>query len=201
MPDDRLRHLLAAGPELPWSDWAMTPAGLAAVCAEIEDGDRRQIVELGPGVSTIVIARLLRRGGDGRLTSVEHDPAWAGWVRGRLEEEGLAERAAVLVAPLAEHRLARDGARWYDGNALTDLPAGGVDLLLVDGPPANLDGMAGGRYPALPSLAKHLTADAAVVLDDVDRPGERAIIEAWERETPFRFERLDGARIAIGRRG
>jgi hypothetical protein len=56
-----------------------------------------------------------------------------------------------------------------------------------------------GRYPALPALGDRLTADAAVILDDVDRPGERAIIEAWERETPFRFQRHDAARVAIGR--
>jgi predicted O-methyltransferase YrrM len=199
MNDHRLRELLGAGPELPWSDWAMTPAGLASACAEIERADRREIVELGSGVSTIVIARLLRHRGAGRLAAVEHDADWAGWVRSQLATEGLADLASAIVAPLADHPLARDGARWYEESALGDLPAS-VDLLIVDGPPADLEGMEEGRYPALPVLAERLSANAAVILDDIDRAGEQAILGAWERESPFRFERLDAARVAIGRR-
>jgi hypothetical protein len=39
-----------------------------------------------------------------------------------------------------------------------------------------------------------------VVLDDIDRPGERWVLDAWERETPYRFERRPELRLALGRR-
>ena len=88
-----LRPLLDAGGYLPWSEWALRPAALAAVCNEIVIADRREVVELGSGVSTVVLGRLLGQRG-GRLSSVEHDPAWAGVVRGLLERTGSAMRSA-----------------------------------------------------------------------------------------------------------
>jgi predicted O-methyltransferase YrrM len=45
-----------AGPELPWSEWAMRPSAIALLVEEMVRG-RRAVVELGSGVSTIVLAR------------------------------------------------------------------------------------------------------------------------------------------------
>ncbi|MCW3064342.1 MAG: Methyltransferase domain, partial [Solirubrobacterales bacterium] len=75
-----------------------------------------------------------------------------------------------------------------------------IDLLLVDGPPAFEPEIALSRYPALPVLAERLAPDATVVLDDIDRPGELAILETWERDCDFRFEVRPAERIAIGHR-
>jgi hypothetical protein len=46
---ETLRPLLDAGGYLPWSEWALRPAALAAVCNEIVLAGRREIVELGSG--------------------------------------------------------------------------------------------------------------------------------------------------------
>lgn len=193
MRDEALRRLLEAGPELEWNDWAMRPAGLAAV-VELAAG-RDEIVECGAGLSTLVLARLARMS-DSRVRSLEHDAAWTELVRSRLAAEGLERWAAVVHAPLAPHPLAPDGD-WYASAALAELPAK-VDLLLVDGPPAGEPEIERRRYPALPALLPRLPPDALVVLDDADRPGERWILERWERETPYRFTEGPGD-IAIGR--
>jgi predicted O-methyltransferase YrrM len=191
-----------AGPdvfgELPWSDWALRPEALALLVAEVGRG-RRQIVECGSGVSTIVLARALRDGG-GRLHSLEHDGGWAAFVVAWLEREGLHETATVIEAPLRAHPLALDGTEWYEQAAVSRLPESGIELLLVDGPPAGDPGLGRSRYPALPALRDRLSEGAIVVLDDVDRPGEAEVLTAWERETDYRFERLVDERIAIGRR-
>ena len=77
-----------------------------------------------------------------------------------------------------------------------------IDLLLVDGPPAYVDGYGLARYPALPVLAHRLGAGATVILDDVERRGEQQILRHWERETGLRFDRqADRAGIAIARVG
>ena len=156
-------------------------------------------MECGSGVSTIALARALRKR-DGRLHSLEHDAGWAAFVAAWLEREGLTATATVVDAPLRPYPLSPDETGWYDTGALDRLPGSGVDLLLVDGPPAGEPGLGRSRYPALPALTGRLSDDAIVVLDDIDRPGEAAVLAAWERETPFSFERLDEARIAIGRR-
>lgn len=56
----------------------MRPAGLVAVCNEIVHGARTQIVECGSGVSTVLLARLLRERRAGGLVALEHDRHWAG---------------------------------------------------------------------------------------------------------------------------
>src|SRR5919108_320109 len=104
-----LRPLLDAGGFLPWTEGAMSPTGLATVATEISLAERTLVVELGSGVSTVVLARLERELG-GKVFAVEHSPEWAGWVRRALERDGLEELATVIEAPLRPHPLSLDGA-------------------------------------------------------------------------------------------
>lgn len=193
-----LRPLLEAGAFLPWTEGAMSPAGLATVATEISLAERRLVVELGSGVSTVMLARLERELG-GRVFAVEHSAEWAGWVRRALARDGLEEVANVIEAPLRPHPLSLDGAPWYAEDALAALPQEGIELLLVDGPPGYGEGMSRSRFPALPALEARLAPGALVVLDDAERKGEREILDAWERESDWRFDRRGAERIAIGR--
>lgn len=194
-----LRPLLDLGGYLPWSSGAMRPAGLVDVCNEIVLGRRGNVVELGSGASTALLGRLLRTRG-GRLSAVEHHEGWAEVVADQLRAEGLEDTATVTHAPLTEHPHSSGDLHWYSAEALATVGGGDpIDLLIVDGPPAYATGMGLARQPALLALADRLTPDAAVVLDDIDRAGEQAVLAHWERETAFRFERLPSG-IAIGRR-
>jgi predicted O-methyltransferase YrrM len=194
-----LRPLLDVGAYVPWSEGAMSPAGLATVATEISLAERRLVVELGSGVSTVVLSRLERELG-GSVIAVEHSPEWAAWVRRALERDGLEDVATVIEAPLRPHPLSLDGAPWYDQDELGALPRDGVELLLVDGPPGYGAGMSRSRHPALPTLEGRLADGALVVLDDAERQGEREILDAWERDLEWRFDRRPAERIAIGRR-
>jgi predicted O-methyltransferase YrrM len=194
------------GPYLPWGSGAMRPAGLVMVCNDIVLGDRRRVVELGSGLSTVLLARLLaQRGGAFALVAVEHDAGWARWVREQLEREGIGEHVTVIDAPLTARAVAPDGLLWYDEAALAAgldgaLGAGAIDLLVVDGPPAYAAGQGLGRYPALPALRGRLAPGATVVLDDVERPGEQDVLHRWESETDLVFQRHAGtAGIALAR--
>jgi predicted O-methyltransferase YrrM len=195
-----LRPLLDAGDYLPWSTGAMRPAGLVEVCNEIVLGGRQQIVELGSGISSVVLARLLRSRG-GRLDAIEHDERWADWVTGQLRRESLAEHAHVTHAPLQPSASSAGGLPWYADSALRHVAGGGIiDLLIVDGPPAFEPAAALARLPGLPALLDRLAPDAVVILDDIARPGEQEVVRRWERETPLRFELCRPAGVAIGRR-
>jgi hypothetical protein len=90
-------------------------------------------------------------------------------------DERLDAFATVVDAPLVD--------AWYDPAALDGLPERGVELLIVDGPPA----ARGSRYPALPLLADRLAPGAAILLDDTDREGERKAVERWSDEFPIRL--------------
>jgi predicted O-methyltransferase YrrM len=190
-----LRPLLDAGGYLPWSEGAMRPSGLVEVGNAIVLRPCRRVLELGSGVSTVVLGRLLRTTG-GTLVAVEHDARWRGWVAERLAAEELEQTASVIHAPLE----ARPGQTlpWY-ARAGVDaaLAAGAPDLLIVDGPPAFRAEDALARRPAVPELLERLAPGATIVLDDVGRPGERAVLEHWERESGVRFERRPEAGIAV----
>lgn len=195
-----LRPLLDAGGYLPWSEGAMRPAGLVDVCNHIVVEERRRVLELGAGTSTVLLARLLRTTG-GTLTTIEHDARWTGWVTGQLAREGLDEVARVVHAPLEPSPFAASGLPWYAAGPLTEALAGAApDLLVVDGPPAFRPEESLARLPAVPALLDRLEPGAAIVIDDIARPGEQEVLELWERHSGLEFDRRPASGIAIGRR-
>jgi Methyltransferase domain len=187
------------GPYLPWGSGSMKPAGLVAVCNDVVLNERRSIVELGSGVSTVMLARLLHRSagaGRRRLVAVEHDATWRRWVAGQLHEEGVDHDVVVLAAPLRPMRAADAAPGWYD-EAVLDQTIGAIDLLVVDGPPAFGAGLGLARHPALPKFRDRLAPGATVVLDDVERPGEQEVLRRWEDEFGLAFRRDEHAGVAI----
>lgn len=175
-----LGPLLSRGPYLPWTSGSMRPAALVAVCNEIIHGARTRIVECGSGMSTVVLARLLRERGDGALVALEHDGHWAALVEEQLRREDLGAIAGVHYAPLGGE------PPWYDLHDSDRLPDA-VDLLVVDGPPAFDPGHGTRRAPALPWFSDRLVVGATVILDDIDRDGEREVLSLWERTSDWRF--------------
>ncbi|MEU7980991.1 class I SAM-dependent methyltransferase [Micromonospora sp. NPDC049081] len=189
---------------LPWSASAMRPSGVVAVLNEILVNQRRSVVELGSGVSTFYIGRLLRQRG-GHLWTVEHDERWAELLGQELAREGLGDVVTVVHAPLVpvESRWPDEESTWYEQRRLAEMTAGrAVDLLVVDGPPAYQAANAHARHPAGPFFAARFAEDFAVVLDDIDRRGEQDIMRCWEDEIGVTFEhRPTNGRIGIGRPG
>lgn len=186
-----LRPLLDGRPYLPFSSGAMRASGLVHLCNLVVHRAPAQVVECGAGVSTIVLARLLAERGTGGLTVLEHDPAWAERVAEFLAREELSGVARVVLAPLE--------SGWYAAEGVARLPDV-IDVLIVDGPPADRPEIAEARRPALMTLESRLAAGACVVLDDIGRAGEQRVLADWERETAWRFDRLEDEAIAVGRR-
>ncbi len=184
----------------------MRADGLVEVCNDVIVNERRRVVELGSGMSTVLLARLLtqrRPRGGWRLASVEHDASWVQRVTDQLDRENIGRHVSVIHAPLVPHHLAAADLLWYDDFAVAaglDVTLRGdlVDLLVVDGPPAYATGHGLARYPALPVVQHRLAPGATVVLDDIDRPGEQEVIRRWERKFGLSFERLpEPAGVAI----
>lgn len=177
----RLEHPLP-----PTRGWAASPDLLLEVVRYIEEHRPGIVVELGSGVSSIVIAASLRRWGPGRLVSIDHDETYATRTRLELSRQGLSSTAVVLQAPLGDVIIQGQAWPWYEleENAVPN----GIALLFVDGPPGPTGRLA--RYPALPVLFDRLGGSAAVILDDGARPDEREVVDRWQREFPA-FEAVE----------
>lgn len=167
--------------------WAASPDLLLYLYELVLEKKPSLVVELGGGVSSVVIAAALKANGHGRLLSFDHDPAFAAKTEALLAREGLADVARAEHAPLSNwvpgnRSSLADSWNWYSlPMASPDLS--GIDLLVVDGPPEHTGSFA--RYPALPALIDKLSPDCTVLLDDTVREAETKIAEAWRDEHGF----------------
>lgn len=168
----------------PTRGWAASPDLLLYLYELTLEKKPDVIVELGSGVSTLVMAAALKTNGKGRLYSFDHDAEYATRTAGLLARESFGDVATVEHAPLSPwHPPAPTGLaeswNWYTlPEAVAALP--GIDLLVVDGPPESTGAYA--RYPALPALIDRLAPGATVLLDDTIREADTKIAEAWRDE-------------------
>jgi len=160
-------------------NWAVDADFARLVLQQAETGPGL-VVELGSGVSTLLVASALAERGTGRLISFDHDPRFAAATGARLGQH--AGRVEVVVAPLREQSFGATAVEWYDAAAiLAALPEEPIDLLVVDGPPTS---STWSRWPAIEVLGPRLSPGAVVLLDDGRRRHERRSALRWAREHP-----------------
>jgi predicted O-methyltransferase YrrM len=181
--------LQVRAPLPPSRRWAASPDLLVYLVSFVLDHRPGHIVELGGGLSTLLLAYAIEKaGGGGRIISLDHDPRFAEKTRASLVEHGLDGLVEVRVAPLTVVDVGGEEWTWYDPAGMADVRS--CDLLLVDGPPANTGPRA--RYPALPILVDRLAEQATVVLDDCVRQDEKDLLSTWQDNFPgWRVEVLD----------
>lgn len=168
----------------PTRGWAASP-DLLRTCWNLAIAERPELIlECGSGVSTLVFAYACQRNGMGRVIALDHDEGFAAVTSGLLRDHGLSDWAEVRVAPLEP--VEGTTSVWY---RTAEVPAGPIDLVLVDGPPAGGDPQA--RLPAMDVLHERLSPHATVVVDDYVRGGERETVTLWlERFPELRTEKL-----------
>ncbi len=178
--DWRLNPLFKPRRPLPvWEGFMADPDTLEAARSLILERQPKRILELGSGLSTLLMAYTLEENGSGNILALEDHPGYAAKTRRLLAEHGLEAYARVIDAPLVRQRLEGRKLISYDFSSLDDAR---FDLLLVDGPAGYLAPDA--RYPALPLLYDRLSAGARILLDDTHRPVERGNVERWLAELP-----------------
>lgn len=154
--------------------WAVSPDLALELYEIVISGGVTQVLELGSGSSTAVIASALKSVGAGHLMSIEHDRHYANEVMQTLPDD-LLHFVDIYCAPLVPHEVGEEEFLWYDlSEAAIPKP---VDLLLVDGPPAAVGPQS--RYPAFPLLEQFLSDSALIVLDDGRRQEEQQIVTRW----------------------
>lgn len=175
------------GRAIPLGDWSLAPRVLERLHKEIADGRPRTIVELGSGASTPFLGLWASEYAGATVVSVEHDEHFLGKTSADIEFVGCGSVVELIHSPLTSVTIDGRHFEWY-----RDIPVdGSIDLLIVDGPPNKVAEEA--RFPAVPLLAERLRVGTRVVLDDVNRPAEGAILEQWIERAWFgrRLEVVD----------
>jgi predicted O-methyltransferase YrrM len=152
--------------------WAASPDLLLLISETVKKNKPALVVELGSGVSTLVCAK----SGARKVISIDNSEQYGGKTRDLLKEHKV-RGVEIRIAPLRPYA---NGSEWYEVSALKDLKK--IDLLIVDGPPGSKNPEA--RYPALKEFKDKLSAKAIVIIDDVNRDGERKLAEDFAKALP-----------------
>lgn len=131
------------------------------------------ILECGSGLSTLLLGVVAARSGN-RVWSFEHDLTWGDKVQ-KLLHYWQINSVELNIGKLQRYW----GFDWYSIPD-TQIPQE-FALIVCDGPPGNTFG---GRYGLLPMMAKHLSANTTILLDDYERTGEQTIVRQWQTEIP-----------------
>jgi hypothetical protein len=125
-----------------------------------------QVLELGAGQSSLLLDTLMEyRKGDMRVTTIEHDKAWAARIGARCSHP-------IKWCPLKEIQV---GNRTVLGYESEGIDATGIDFLIVDGPV----GTARFSRLGMMEIAKGLGEEFVVLFDDAGRRGEQDTIREF----------------------
>ena len=170
----------------PWESYMANPELLRCLWRLIHEERPNHVVELGSGLSTVVMAYALEARGNGTLTSLDDHEGYAARTRPQLSEHNLDAFAKVILTRLVRLEIDCGVPFWY---ALPDLRAEPpIDLLFVDGPMWHFHPRI--RYPAMPMLQEYLADNATVVVDDTGKIDNSDLVPAWLAEYPAL--RIDG---------
>jgi hypothetical protein len=180
-------------PLTPRTSWSISDVLAVELARFLERSRPQRILEIGSGLSTVVLgAYAVRRGAS--VVTLEH--AWKYYqpVRQALGQFGMDQNVKLKLAPLRLQRFERYGGRapWYD-TRLT----GQFDFVFVDGPPKIQ-----GRRAVLFAIAEHLAPGWELWLDDAHRWHERKCLRLWQQQFPKGFCRVqrhdvDGKGVAL----
>lgn len=171
---------------LPHSDSAINSDAIEMILNDIIVNRRMRIVEFGSGLSTIYIAKLLSKDREKECIfySFEHDIAWVQVVNRLLKQEKISDYVRIVHAPLSpSHEYYKDTSReFYSPEVIRSSLSNinDIDCVIIDGPPAYMQGGGLSRLPALPALKEWLSDEFSCFLDDVNRDGEKEILEHYK---------------------
>lgn len=155
--------------------WAISPDAAVILYKDIVKHKPDLVLELGGGVSSIIITKALKDIGKGRLVSIDHEEHYAELTKARIKEANLDSFADVRVAPLTRLDKSKN-AKWYDLRIVKE-GIEKIDYLVVDGPPEGTNKYA--RKPAVPVLSEILDKNVRIFMDDSDRLDEKQAISDW----------------------
>ena len=170
---EQLLPLLKLSAPLPPSrGWAASPDFLLTLAHVTKKVRPRLSVELGSGISTLVLAK----SGAKKIVSLDHSLEFGSQTREMLLSHGV-RGVDIRIHELENYR---GKYQWYAKSTLKGLAK--IDLLVIDGPPSTTN--ADARYPALEHLVPLLSPKATVILDDVYRDEERKLADAIAKALP-----------------
>lgn len=170
---EQLLPLLKLTAPLPSSrGWAASPDFLLTLFEISKNRKPQLVVELGSGVSTLVLAK----SGAKKIISLDHSLEYGSQTQAMLAHH----KFRGVEIRIGDLEIYQGGHSWYSRASLKSISK--IDLLVIDGPPSATNPDA--RYPALENLLPLLSPKATIILDDANRADERKLADAFAAALP-----------------
>ena len=196
-----LQPLLTNLPYLPFNGGALRPICMAYILNEIIINQRKEILEFGSGLSTIMIARLIKKNGlNAQLISIEHNKKWSKTLQDYLANENLLQFVKIITVSLKEIETSLGNIKWYDYEMIApEIIDKKFDFIIVDGPPANEKKIMYSRFPSFFKFEHNLADDFCLILDDANRKGEQELIKYYREHNKNIYYTLVSETLAVFR--
>ena len=185
---------------LPFTPFSLNPYTIVHVLNDILLNDRKQIVEFGSGISTIIIARFIQVSNlETKILSIDNNLEWKKFISKELDKYNCKDKIKKKKPFSYLHHQKEfteyDNNYWYDfkrvKEAINNLDVA-IDLVVVDGPSTGFSKYS--RYSAIPMIKNKLSKNVSIFLDDIRRKGEKEILVKWNKELEgeLQFEKMYG---------
>ncbi|WP_149025864.1 class I SAM-dependent methyltransferase [Polaribacter sp. BM10] len=183
-----LQFILKLFPEysyLPFTPFSLNPFTILHILNDILFNDRKQILEFGSGISTIIISRFIKINNlETKILSFDNNEGWLKIISKELEKYNCSESVNLVHSELSKHNKVTykkyNNEYWYDLNEVNkniNTLTKKIDLVIVDGPSTDTSNYV--RYTAIPVINEMLSKSYCIFLDDTKRPYEKEILLEW----------------------
>jgi len=162
--------------------WRISPDFANVLISNLLSRKPENVMDLGSGVSSVIIGYCLQRIGKGHAVAIDHDNYYADLTRSNIINHQLQDAVDVVYAPLKEYDLSGKKWLWYDLDKINIDQK--IDFLIIDGPPMSIQPLS--RYPAIPLLLPYLSSGAFILLDDGSRNDEKETVKLWKAQVGFK---------------
>jgi hypothetical protein len=190
---------------LPFTPFSLNPYTIIHILNDILFNERRQIIEFGGGISTIIISRFIKVNKlNTKILSIDNNESWQNVIFNEAEKYDCCDNLSQVCCQIVKHKNKElkvyDNDFWYDYIKVKeeiDKLENKIDLVIVDGPSTSTSKFV--RYSALPVIKEKLSHSASIFLDDIKRPAEKEILEKWNDliKGKLMFEKMYGT-ITLG---
>ena len=185
-----MQFILKLFPEfsyLPFTPFSLNPFTILHILNDTLFNERKQVVEFGSGISTIIISRFIEVYNlDTQVLSFDNNSSWIHIVSKELDRYKCSHQVKLVHAELQKHNSTEfkkyDNEYWYDFDIVKkniNSLESKIDLVIVDDPSTDTSKYI--RYAALPVISNHLATSSCIFLDDTNRPSEKEILLEWNK--------------------
>jgi predicted O-methyltransferase YrrM len=198
LPAFLLSKLYHQGGYLPFTRASLGFKLMANITNDIVINNKKSILEFGAGISTIIIARLIKLNSlDSTIVTIDESAEWILIVKKLLKDEGLENVVTFIHAPTVKS-IEMDRSFEYEGSIVTkELAIKKFDLVLIDGPIGWSSKKRYSRVSNIKYFINNLEDNFTIFVDDANRKGERYLVQQLREKLNLKPNKLDSTFVSF----